>query len=90
MRFRRAILIAAPLFAYASSLQNGFVWDDHKVIEKGRLIGSLANVPALFSHDAMFNSDGGAFAERARVDTYRPIPLATWAARTIRGGRRPA
>jgi protein O-mannosyl-transferase len=77
-RLRLALLFAVPLVSYASAPWSGFVWDDHKVIERGRLIGSLANVPKLFTHDTMFNSDGGAFAARATVDTYRPLTLTTF------------
>jgi protein O-mannosyl-transferase len=73
----RALLVLAPLFAYALAPWSGFVWDDHHTIEKGRLIGSLANVPRLYVHDTMFNSDAGAFAQGATVDTYRPLTMTT-------------
>jgi protein O-mannosyl-transferase len=79
----------AALLAYGSAPGNGFVWDDHAVIEKGGLIGSLANVPALFAHDAMWNSDGGDFAGRATIDTYRPVTLTTFAFERAAFGLRP-
>ncbi len=74
----RILLALAALAAYASALASGFVWDDHKAIEHGRLIASLRNLPALFSHDTMFNSDGGAFSRVAQVDTYRPLTMTTF------------
>jgi tetratricopeptide (TPR) repeat protein len=85
-----ALLCAATLGAYALAPLNGFVWDDHKVIEKGRLVGSLANLPALFTHDAMYNSDGGAFQRRATVDTYRPLTMSTFLVEHALFGKRPA
>ena len=80
-RLRAAVLLLPllTLAAYASALSNGFVWDDHAVIEKGGLIGSLKNIPALYSHNTMWNSDGGDFARRATIDTYRPFTLTTFA-----------
>jgi Flp pilus assembly protein TadD len=71
----RALLVVAPLVAYALAPWSGFVWDDHHTIEHGQLIGSLANVPKLFAHDTMFNSDAGKFAQHATVDTYRPLSM---------------
>lgn len=75
---RLALVVVVALGSYASAPWSGFVWDDHKVIEHGRLIGSLANVPKLFAHDTMFNSVGDAFAARAQVDTYRPLTMTTF------------
>ncbi len=72
-----AILLAATFAAYALAPWSGFIWDDHKAIERGRLISSLANVPRLYVNDTMFNSDGGAFASTATVDTYRPLTMTT-------------
>jgi tetratricopeptide (TPR) repeat protein len=72
-----ALLVAATLAAYAWAPWSGFVWDDHHVIEHGRLIQSLTNVPRLYAHDTMFNSDGGVFATAAAVDTYRPLTMTT-------------
>ena len=77
MKLRRALLVIVPLVAYALAPASGFVWDDHHTIEHGRLIGSLRNVPALFSHDTMYNSDAGKFARRTTVDTYRPLTMTT-------------
>ncbi len=89
-RLRVLILLAAPLVAYGTAPFSGFVWDDHKVIEHGRLIGSLRNLPALYSHDAMFNSDGGRFAASAAIDTYRPLTLTTFFIEHALWGKRAA
>jgi hypothetical protein len=67
MKLRLALLVLVPVASYASAPRSGFVWDDHKAIEHGRLIGSLANVPKLFAHDAMFNSVGGHGGYGARL-----------------------
>jgi hypothetical protein len=72
------VLVVATLAVYSSAARSGFVSDDHQVIERGRLIGRVANIPQLFTHNAMWNSDGGAFAKEATVDTYRPLTLATF------------
>ena len=84
-RLRVLLLLVAPLAAYATAPWSGFVWDDHKVIEHGRLIGSLRNLPVLFGHDAMYNSDGGRFEARAAIDTYRPLTLSTITAVPLQG-----
>ncbi len=65
----RALLVVVPLAAYASAIGNGFVWDDHRVIERGRLIESLRNVPVLFKHDTLYNSDGGWYEAREAAET---------------------
>lgn len=69
-------LLALIALAYGSGLGNGFACDDLRVIVKGRAIGDLRNLPALFLHDTMWNSVGDAFARTSSVDTYRPLPLA--------------
>jgi tetratricopeptide (TPR) repeat protein len=86
---RVALLVALTLGAYARAPFGGFVWDDHKVLEHGRLVGSLANLPKVWAHDTMFNSDGGAFEAAATVDTYRPLTMTTFFAEVALFGRRP-
>ncbi len=71
-------LTAATFAAYAAAPGNGFIGDDHHVIERGRLIGSLANIPQLFLHDSMWNSYGERFARKATIDTYRPLTMTTF------------
>lgn len=88
-RARLALLVAAPLLAYASALGNGFVWDDHQTIERGLYIDSLANLPRLFAHDTMWNSDGGRFAAKARIDTYRPLTMSSYFVERALFGKRP-
>jgi protein O-mannosyl-transferase len=86
---RRALLVLVPLGAYAWGLGNGFVWDDHRVIERGRLIESLRNVPLLFTHDTLYNSDGGWYEAHASVDTYRPLTMTTFFVERAVFGLRP-
>jgi Tfp pilus assembly protein PilF len=86
---RVALLGAATLAAYALAPLGGFVWDDHKVIERGRLIGSLANLPSVWTHDTMFNSDGGLFQAEATLDTYRPLTMTSFFVEAALFGRRP-
>jgi protein O-mannosyl-transferase len=85
-----ALVVAAALAAYGSALGSGFVWDDHRVIENGQLIGSLANIPRLYAHNTMWNSDGGAFARTATVDTYRPLTMTSFALERALFGLAPA
>lgn len=90
-RFRlHLLLLLLPLLCYAPALRCGFVWDDHQVIERGRLIGDLRNAPLLFQHDTMYNTDGGKFAESATLDTYRPLTLLTFMVEHRLWGVRPA
>jgi tetratricopeptide (TPR) repeat protein len=84
-----AIAIAVAVAAYASAAANGFIWDDHHVIERGRAIASLRGVPSLFAHDTMWSSDAGAFAAKATVDTYRPLTMTTFALERAAAGLRP-
>jgi hypothetical protein len=72
-----ALLVALPLLSYSSSLRNGWVFDDLHTIHEGRLIGSLANLPRVFTHDTMYNSFGDAWAQ-APIDTYRPLTMTTF------------
>jgi len=71
-------LVVLTVGAYASAFGNGFVSDDRSSIVAGRAIGSLRNLPQLFLHDCMWNSVGDAFARASAVDTYRPLPVASF------------
>lgn len=71
-------LVILTVAAYASALRSGFVSDDLSCIVAGRLITSLRNLPQVFLHDTMWNSVGDAFARASAIDTYRPLPLATF------------
>ena len=63
----------------APALDFGFVSDDQHVIVQGKLVGSLANLPRLWTHDTMFNTDLGEFSRTSRLDTYRPLTMTTFA-----------
>ena len=52
---------------------NGFVYDDTDVIEHGEVIHDPANLPAVFSHPAMYVSSAGSSPKA--FDTYRPMTL---------------
>jgi tetratricopeptide (TPR) repeat protein len=43
------LLIAATLFTYGNSLQNGFVWDDHDIIVNNPVNRDINNIVSLFS-----------------------------------------
>ncbi|MSP58993.1 MAG: tetratricopeptide repeat protein [Myxococcales bacterium] len=86
---RVALLIAVTFSAYALAPASGFIWDDHTVIEQGRLIGSLRNVPRLFAHNTMYNSDGGVWGSARAVDTYRPLTMTTFFVERALFGLRP-
>lgn len=83
-------VLVATLAAYASALGNRFVSDDEHVIVHGRLIGSLANIPALFAHDSFYNSFGDAGDPHLQVRTYRPLTLATFFVERALWGLKPA
>ena len=83
-------LVGLTVAAYASALANGFVSDDISSILAGRAIGSLRNLPQLFLHDAMWNSVGDAFARTSAIDTYRPLPVATFFIERVFYGRHAA
>jgi protein O-mannosyl-transferase len=85
---RFTLLFVAALCAPAL----GFSWvsDDQHVIVDGKLIGSLRNLPALWAHDMMYNSDLGDFGRTSRLDTYRPLTMTTFALDHALWGRRPA
>jgi hypothetical protein len=76
--FQALALVLLTVLTYASALGNGFVSDDLASILRGRAIDSLGNLPKLFLHDTMWNSVGDAFALGSTIDTYRPLPIATF------------
>jgi tetratricopeptide (TPR) repeat protein len=71
-------LVVLTFAAYASAFGNGFVSDDLSSIVLGRAVGSLRNLLQVFLHDAMWNSVGDVWARSTAVDTYRPIPIASF------------
>ncbi|MBI5517910.1 MAG: hypothetical protein HY909_29330 [Deltaproteobacteria bacterium] len=80
----------AAAVAYLSALRSGWVWDDHRLIVQGRLIDDLRNLPAIFTHDASYNTDLGEAARRSHLVTYRPLPFALFTVERVLFGLRPA
>jgi protein O-mannosyl-transferase len=66
-----ALLLAVTALAYAGSLKNGLVWDDHDVVEQNALNRSVASLPQLFT---MSDSISGWPA----THYYRPLARATY------------
>jgi hypothetical protein len=65
------VLVAIVLLCYASSLSNGFVFDDHGHVLKDKLFRSLANVPRILTasyrplRDVSYAVDFALWGERA-------------------------
>lgn len=74
-------LVVSPVF------DNGFVYDDTKVILKGTVIHDPANLPAVFTQHAMFvsSNDPG----ETSLDTYRPMTLVSFFWDSAISGRDP-
>ncbi|MEK6606249.1 MAG: tetratricopeptide repeat protein, partial [Myxococcota bacterium] len=82
-------VVALVAVAGAPALGGGFLSDDHHVVERGQLIGAWRNLPVIWSHDAMWNSDLGAFAKTSPLDTYRPVTMTTFVLDHAIWGKRP-
>ncbi|OGU16875.1 MAG: hypothetical protein A2076_06360 [Geobacteraceae bacterium GWC2_53_11] len=67
-----AILLLVTAAVYSGSLKNGFVWDDHDVIEQYPLNRSLSNLPLYFTTS---DSNKG----WAATPFYRPLARASYA-----------
>ncbi|NOZ86077.1 MAG: hypothetical protein GXP49_07405 [Deltaproteobacteria bacterium] len=77
--FRVVMLLLVVAVGAGPAVKGSFIWDDHHVIERGVLIKDLSNIPELFSHDTMYNSDNGQYEARQGMDTYRPLTMTTFA-----------
>ena len=73
---------ASPVF------DNGFVYDDVQVIERGDIIHDPSQVGALFVHNAMYISPTKR-GENLLVDTYRPVTLVSFMWDSLISGRQP-
>jgi hypothetical protein len=67
-----AILLLVTALVYSGSLKNGFVWDDHNVIEQYPLNRSLSNIPLYFT-----TSDS--ITGWSATPFYRPLARASYA-----------
>lgn len=65
-----AALLAVTLATYASSFGNGFVWDDHRVVESAERAGLSSLREALTAPDVLWRSDPAAY--------YRPLARAAF------------
>ncbi len=85
---RRANLVAGgvltvlSILAFANSFANGFAVDDEVIIEKNRLIKSLAYLPTLFATDYW----GSFFGSGQGQNLYRPLVMVTFALNYAVGG----
>ena len=67
-----ALLVVVTALAYGGSLKNGFVWDDHYIVEQYPLNRNLGNLPQFF---LLSDSISG----WAAAPYYRPLARATYA-----------
>lgn len=74
--FALGLLTLAVALAYGNTLWNGFVYDDHHVVEHNNLIRSLRNVPALFTTHYWQGAVELSTAERY---LYRPLVHVSYA-----------
>jgi protein O-mannosyl-transferase len=92
LRRERASLVALALFTLAVGalrFANDFVYDDIQLLVQSRFVYDWTNVPALFVNNTMFAADGGAYAQTAVVDTYRPLTMLTFFVDGAVGGGAP-
>ncbi|MSP58969.1 MAG: DUF2079 domain-containing protein [Myxococcales bacterium] len=87
LRIAMLLVVLVGAASYARAPWAGFVWDDHRVIVDRRLPADLGGMVALFAHNAVYVVGLDA---RAGLDTYRPLPLATFFIEENLVGRRPA
>ncbi|MCP5101776.1 MAG: phospholipid carrier-dependent glycosyltransferase [bacterium] len=75
-RWAVAVTLLAVLL-YLPILSNGFVFDDHGLIEQNTAIRDISNVPSFFSQDlwAFYYAD----EYQKRIHYWRPILLGSWA-----------
>jgi len=66
-----ALALAAA--TYAGTLDHGFVWDDHELIEQGRLIRDTDNAGRLFTTDFWANAYPDERRAGLRTNVYRPL-----------------
>jgi len=75
---RHFLVFALPSLATLGRFRNGFVFDDVFVIERGKFIHDLANLPGAFTAHAMIASSQEHAVGRPGMDTYRPISIASF------------
>ena len=76
------VLVVLPVF------DNGFVYDDVDIIERGDVIHDPSNLWTMFRHHTLFVTPDHA-GEELLVDTYRPITLVSFVWDAAISGREP-
>ncbi len=79
------VLAILSILAFANTFANGFAFDDEIIIEKNRLIKSLAYLPTLFTTDYW----GSFFGPGIGQNLYRPLVMVTFALNYAVGGLNP-
>lgn len=79
-----ALLGALVFGAYGGAVRNGFVMDDHELIEKNPLVANLSRVGEIFSSDLY------RFSATRESTYYRPLQLLSYALDRALLGRAPA
>ena len=59
-------LALACLLVYGNSLGNGFIWDDHSLVDGNMFLSDWRNIPKLFTTN-LFAGRGGPSARAARA-----------------------
>lgn len=77
-----AILLLLTWFAFANTLDNGFVWDDHELVVRNPDVraGSLTKI---------FSSGAWAFQQPENNNYYRPLQILTYRVIAALGGMSP-
>lgn len=68
------VVVLAAVLAHARGLGHGFVYDDHRFIERNRAITSIGNVGSFFSDPATASAAAG-----VEPDIYRPVRTLSFA-----------
>jgi hypothetical protein len=82
-------LVALALLPTAHRFRNRFVWDDVYVIERGTVVHSPRNLPAIFARRMMFASSAETDGRATPIDTYRPVTLSSFVLDAAIAGRSP-
>ena len=68
-------LALACLLVYGNSLGNGFIWDDHHLVDGNLFLSDWRNIPKLFTTNlfALYpGAPGPKNIRRAQTDGFRP------------------
>lgn len=85
-RWILAVILVVTALLLLPKFWNGFVYDDTFVFLANDVIHDPANIPSLFTHNALWVVG---HSDPMTVDTYRPLTLATFAIDSLWTGRHP-